>query len=84
MVPIDMTLCIPEIVDVHSDILFDLLVVLARVVNAVPLAPPGGVVLYHAVDQQNGFCWGGDWILAQRIGESSSSSRKVSDPNKSH
>ena len=50
-VPIDMTSCILEVVDVCSDILVDFLVVLARVVDVVPLAPPGGVVHHHAVDQ---------------------------------
>ena len=37
-VPVDMTSHISEVVDVRSDILFDLFVVLVRVVNAVPLS----------------------------------------------
>ena len=37
--PVDMTSRIPEIVDVRSDILVDFLVMLARVVDIVPLAP---------------------------------------------
>ena len=40
MVPVDMTSCIPEIVDVCSDILVDFLVELARVVDTVPLSSP--------------------------------------------
>ena len=48
---VDMTSRVSEIVDVRSDILVDFLVVLARVVDVVPLAPPGGVVHHHAVDQ---------------------------------
>ena len=40
MAPIDMTSHVPEIVDVRSDILFDFLVVLARVVDAVPPSSP--------------------------------------------
>ena len=35
-VPIDMTSCVPEVVDVCSDILINFLVVLARVVDMVP------------------------------------------------
>ena len=62
--PIDMTSCILEVVDVCSDILIDFLVVLARVVDMVPLAPPRGVVYYHDVGWRNGFCWGSYWILA--------------------
>ena len=38
--PIDMTSCIPKVVDVCLDILIDFLVVLATVVDMVPLAPP--------------------------------------------
>jgi len=38
--PINMTSCIPKIVDVCSDILVDFLVVLARVVDAVPPSSP--------------------------------------------
>ena len=38
--PVDMRLRVPEIVDVRSDILFDLLVMLARVVDAVPPSSP--------------------------------------------
>ena len=82
--PIDMTSRIPEIVDVRSDILVDLLVELVRVVDTVPLAPPGRVVHHHNVDRRNGFCQGDDWILARWIGDSSLSSRKVSDSGKSH
>ena len=33
-VPIDMTSCIPEITEVHSSVLFDLLVMLAMVLGA--------------------------------------------------
>ena len=40
MMPVDMTSCIPEIVDVRSDILVDFLVVLVRVVDAVPPSSP--------------------------------------------
>ena len=40
MAPIDVTSCILEVVDVFSDILIDFLVVLMRVVDMVPLAPP--------------------------------------------
>ena len=38
--PVDVTSCILEVVDVCSDILVDFLVMLVRVVDAVPLAPP--------------------------------------------
>ena len=38
--PIDMASCIPKVVDVCSDILVDFLVVLARVVDAVPPSSP--------------------------------------------
>jgi len=38
--PVDMTSCIPEVVDVCSDVLIDFLVVLARVVDAVPPSSP--------------------------------------------
>ena len=51
MMLVDMTSHVSEIVDVCSDIL----VMLARVVDAVPLAPPRGVVHRHAVDRQNDF-----------------------------
>ena len=37
---IDMTSCIPEVAEVHSSILFDLLVVLAMVFGAVALGSP--------------------------------------------
>ena len=40
MAPIDMTLCIPKVGDVFSDILIDFLVVLARVVDMVPPSSP--------------------------------------------
>ena len=40
IVPIDMTSCIPEVVEVCSDILIDFLVVLARVVDTVPPSSP--------------------------------------------
>ena len=75
--PIDVTPCIPEIVDVRSNILVDFLVVLARVVDVVP----GGAVHHHVVDRRNDFCWGSDWISARWIGDSSLSSRKVPDPS---
>ena len=39
-VPIDVTSCIPEVVDVFLDILIDFLVVLARVVDMVPPSSP--------------------------------------------
>ena len=39
-VPIDMTPCISEVIDVFSDILINFLVELARVVVMVPLATP--------------------------------------------
>ena len=38
--PIDVTLCIPEVVDVFSYILIDFLVVLARVVDMAPPSSP--------------------------------------------
>ena len=38
--PIDVTSCIPEVVDVFSDILIDFLVVLVRVVDMVPPSSP--------------------------------------------
>ena len=38
--PIDMTSCIPEIVDVRSDILVDFFVMLVRVVDVVPPSSP--------------------------------------------
>ena len=38
--PVDMMSCIPKVVDVCSDILIHFLVVLARVVDAIPLASP--------------------------------------------
>ena len=38
--PVDMTSCVPEIVDVCFDILFDLLVMLARVVDTVSPSSP--------------------------------------------
>ena len=38
--PINIASCVPEIVDVCSDILVDFLVVLARVVDAVPPSSP--------------------------------------------
>ena len=37
--PIDLTLRISEVVEVRSDVLFDLLIVSMRVAEAVPLAP---------------------------------------------
>ena len=40
MTPIDMTSCIPEVVDVCSDILIDFLVMLARIVDMVPPSSP--------------------------------------------
>ena len=45
--PVDMTSRVSEIVDVRSDILLDLLIVLMRVADVVPLAPPRGVVHHH-------------------------------------
>ena len=60
MAPINVTSCIPEVVDVYSDILIDFLVVLVRVVDMVPLAPPRGAVYHHDVGWRNGFCWGDD------------------------
>ena len=39
-VPIDMTSCIPEVVDVCSDILLNFLVMLVRVVDMVPPSSP--------------------------------------------
>ena len=39
-VPIDMTSCVSKIVDVRSDVLVDFLVMLARVVDAVPPSSP--------------------------------------------
>ena len=39
-VPVDMTSCVSEIVDVRSDVLVDFLVVLARVVDAVAPSSP--------------------------------------------
>ena len=39
-VPIDMTSRVPEILDVRSDILFHFLVMLTRVVDAVPPSSP--------------------------------------------
>ena len=38
--PVDMTSRVSKIVDVRTDVLDDFLVMLVRVVNAVPLAPP--------------------------------------------
>ena len=38
--PVNMMSCVLEIIDVHSDVLVDFLVVLARVVDAASLAPP--------------------------------------------
>ena len=38
--PIDVTSCIPEVVDVFFDILIDFLVVLVRVVDMVPPSSP--------------------------------------------
>ena len=40
MVPIDMTSCIPEVVDVCSDILIDFLVMLVMVVDTVSPSSP--------------------------------------------
>ena len=51
MALVDMTSRVLEIVDVRSDVLVDFLVVLARVVDAVPLAPPRGVVHHHDAGQ---------------------------------
>ena len=38
--PVDMTSCVPEVIDVCSDVLIDFLVVLARVVDVVPPSSP--------------------------------------------
>ena len=40
MAPVNMTSSVSEIVEVHSDVLFDLLVVLTRVAKAVPPSSP--------------------------------------------
>ena len=39
-VPVDMTSCVSEIVDVSSNVFVDFLIVLARVVDAVPPSSP--------------------------------------------
>ena len=49
--PVDMTSRVSKIVDVRSDILVDFLIMLARVVDVVPLAPPRGVVYHHTIDR---------------------------------
>ena len=54
--PVDMTSRVSEIIDVRSDILVDFLVMLARVVDAVPHSSPLVVVHHHTVDRRNGFC----------------------------
>ena len=51
MAPVDMMSRVSEIVDVRSDILVDFLVMLARVVDTVPLPPPRGVVHHHDAGQ---------------------------------
>ena len=45
---VDTSTCVSEIIEVHSDILVDLLVVLARVFDAVAPSSPGGVVYRRA------------------------------------
>ena len=40
MAPVDLTSLVPEVVEVCSDVLVDFLVVLVRVVNAVPPSTP--------------------------------------------
>ena len=40
MAAVDMMLCLSEIVDVRSDVLVDFLVMLVRVVDAVPPSSP--------------------------------------------
>jgi len=37
---VDMSLCVSEIIEVHSDVLVDLLVVMVRVFDAVALSSP--------------------------------------------
>ena len=82
MAPVDMTSRILEILDVRSDILVDFLVMLVRVVDMVPPSSPRGVVRHHDAGRQNGFCRGGDWILARQISNLSLSSRRVHDPSR--
>ena len=48
---VDTSSCVLEIIEVHSDVLVDLLVVLVRVFNAVAPSPPRGVVCHRGADQ---------------------------------
>ena len=48
---LDMPSCILEVAEVHSSILFDLLVMLAQVFDAVAPSPPGGVVCRHGASR---------------------------------
>ena len=56
---VDTPSCVLKITEVHSGVLFDLLVVLAMMLGAVASnSPPGKVV----TGRRSGFDWGGDWI----------------------
>ena len=57
---LDMPSRIPEVAEMYSSILFDLLVVLAMVFGVMPRVPPREV----ATGRRNGFDWGSDWISA--------------------
>ena len=48
---VDTSSCVSEIIEVHPDVLVDLLVMLVKVFDAVALAPPGGVVCYRGAGQ---------------------------------
>ena len=54
--PIDMTSCIPEVVDVRSNVLIDFLVVLARVVDVVsPSSPLEGLSIMKMLFGETAF-----------------------------
>ena len=57
---VDAPSCISMIVEMHPNVLVDLLVVLVRVFDMVAPCPPGGVVHLRDAGQQNDFGWGSD------------------------
>ena len=77
---VDTSSCVSEIIEVHSDVLVDLLVVLVKVFDAVaPSSPLEGLsIVAMLVDKMTLAV--ADWISVQLIGESSSWNMKVSDP----
>ena len=78
---VDTSSCILEIVEVHMDVLVNLLVMLARVVDAV--APSSHLERMSIIVVLVNETTSAGAVIRSRIGESSSSSRKVSDPGRS-